>query len=67
MSRRNLGIIIVAVGTLVAVVAATADIIGLGADSAENVFGNRQIIGVVAGAVAVVAGLVVTCLSGRAD
>lgn len=59
MSRRNLGIVIAAAGGLVALVAATADVIGLSATGSDNAFGNRQIIGVVAGAVAVFAGLIV--------
>lgn len=59
MSRKLVGLIIVALGAAAVFIAAAADVIGISSGSAADMFGNRQIIGTVLGAVAVAAGLLV--------
>jgi len=58
MSKRNLGLVLVGIGVVLLFLSAAADVIGLGADNSDG-FGTRQIIGTIAGVVAVVAGLAV--------
>ncbi|MGZ5383054.1 MAG: hypothetical protein ACXWH0_03575 [Acidimicrobiia bacterium] len=53
MSRRNLGIVVGGAGAILVLIAALADMIGIG-DATE--FGLRQIWGVIGGVVAIVAG-----------
>lgn len=56
MSRRSLGILLVLFGGLLVLIAALADVIGIGGGGA---FGSRQIAGVAVGALAVVLGALV--------
>jgi hypothetical protein len=53
VSRRNLGIVVGGAGAILVLIAALADVIGIG-DATE--FGLRQIWGVIGGVVAMVAG-----------
>lgn len=54
MSRRTVGLTLAAVGLIVGLLFAMADVIGLGGSAG---FGRSQIIGVVVGAVILVVGL----------
>ena len=65
MSRRALGLIVAAVGLVVIFISAAADLIGISSGGSAEMFGNRQIIGTVLGAVVVVAGLAVSFLPAR--
>ena len=56
-SKRIVGIVLLVVGVVVLVLALAADMIGLGGFSG---FGRSQIAGAVVGAIAAVAGLVLT-------
>jgi len=62
MSRRVVGLVVAAVGAVLLLLSAAADMIGLGS---TDYFGNRQIIGTVLGAVALAAGLLVAFLPSR--
>ena len=62
MSRRAFGYTVIAVGTVVLVISALADQIGVGD---EEAFGLQQTLGVVVGAVVAVAGLVLARLGNR--
>jgi hypothetical protein len=57
MSKRIVGLVVAAVGAVLLLLFATADLTNFGAG--EGGFGTRQIIGMVVGAVVAVAGLVV--------
>ena len=65
MSRRALGLIVAGVGLVVVFISAAADLIGISSGGSAEMFGNRQIIGTVLGAVVVVAGLAVSFLPVR--
>lgn len=56
VSRRTLGILVAAAGTVLVLIAALANVIGIG-DTTE--FGFRQISGIAFGLAAIVVGLVV--------
>ncbi len=56
MSKRNIGLVVAGIGVVLLFLSAAADVIGLGAGNSDG-FGTRQIIGTIAGAVVVVAGL----------
>jgi len=62
MSKRTVGLLIAGVGAVVLVVAVAADAIGLSGFGSDG-FGTRQLIGTIAGAVVLAAGLVVAYLS----
>jgi steroid delta-isomerase-like uncharacterized protein len=65
MTRVILGLALLALGIALAVVSGLADVIGLsGSEAAEEEFGWKQIVGVAAGAVAAVVGLVLA-ITGR--
>ena len=63
MSTRTLGIILVVVGVIIGLASILADSLGLGIQ--PGTFGTRQLIGVVAGIVAIVAGVVLVMRAGR--
>ena len=66
MSRRTVGFIAAAVGAALVLVSSTADLIGISSGGSAEMFGRRQIVGTVVGAVMLVAGLVVALLAWRA-
>ncbi|HLA65973.1 MAG TPA: hypothetical protein VJP05_00590 [Acidimicrobiia bacterium] len=66
MSRRTVGLIGAAVGAALVLVSSTADLIGISSGGSAEMFGRRQIVGTVVGAVMLVAGLVVALLAWRA-
>lgn len=55
MSMRIIGLIVAAIGLIVLLVAATADVTGL-ADSASDGWGNRQTLAAVGGIVLIIGG-----------
>jgi hypothetical protein len=57
MSKRTVGLLIAGVGAVVLVVAVAADAVGLSGSGSDG-FGTRQLIGTIAGAVVLAAGLV---------
>lgn len=59
MSRRVVGLIVAAGGLVLLFISAAADVIGISGGSSADMFGNRQIIGTVVGAVAIAAGLLI--------
>ncbi|HSQ36730.1 MAG TPA: hypothetical protein VLS92_02435 [Acidimicrobiia bacterium] len=65
MSRRVVGWIVAGVGLVVVFISAAADVIGISSGGSAEMFGNRQIIGTVIGAVVVAAGLAVSYLPAR--
>jgi nucleoside recognition membrane protein YjiH len=65
VSRKLVGLIVAALGLVVVFIAAAADVIGISGGSSAEMFGTRQIIGTVLGAVAVAAGLLVAFLPAR--
>ena len=66
MSRRTVGLIGAAVGAALVLVSSTADLIGISSGGSAEMFGRRQIVGTVVGALMLVAGLVVVLLAWRA-
>ena len=66
MSRRTVGFIAAAVGAALVFVSSTADLIGISSGGSAEMFGRRQIVGTVVGALMLVAGLVVVLLAWRA-
>ena len=66
MSRKLVGLIIAAVGAVVVFIAVAADVIGISGGSAAEMFGNRQIIGTVLGAVGAIGGLLLAFWPARA-
>lgn len=58
MSKRVVGFILAGAGALLLFFALTADLIGISSGGSAEMFGRRQIIGSIVGAVIVVAGLV---------
>ena len=66
MSRRTVGLIGAAVGAALVLVSSTADLIGISSGGSAEMFGRRQIVGTVVGALMLVAGLVVALLAWRA-
>ena len=62
MSRRSIGFLVMGIGVVILVVAALADPLGVG--GADETFGWKQIVGVVVGAIVVVAGIVLA-VTGR--
>jgi len=66
MSRRTVGLIGAAVGAALVLVSSTADLIGISSGGSAEMFGRRQIVGTVVGALILVAGLVVALLAWRA-
>ena len=65
MSRRVVGWIVAGVGLVVVFISAAADVIGISSGGSAEMFGNRQIIGTIVGAVVVAAGLAVSYLPAR--
>ncbi len=64
MDRRVLGLVLAAVGLVVAIVSGLADVIGISfEDAADGAFGWIQIVGLVVGVALVVAGLVVALMT----
>ena len=66
VSRRTLGFIAAGVGAGLVFVASTADLIGISSGGSAEMFGRRQIVGTVVGAVILVAGLIVALPAWRA-
>jgi hypothetical protein len=65
VSRRVMGWVIVAVGAAVVVLSAAADPIGLSHGGSARLFGYRQILGIIAGALALAIGLSLALGIGR--
>ena len=65
MSRRVVGWIVTGVGLVVVFISAAADVIGISSGGSAEMFGNRQIIGTIVGAVVAAAGLAVSYLPAR--
>ena len=65
MSQKQVAIIIVVAGIIVALVSILADTLGIG--STSDKFGTRQIIGTIVGVVVVVVGAGTYVRSGRSD
>jgi hypothetical protein len=65
VSRRVVGLIVAAVGAVVVLISAAADLIGISGGGLSGMFGNRQIIGTVGGAAVIAVGLVVAFLPSR--
>lgn len=65
MSRRVVGLAVAVAGLVVLFISAAADLIGISGGNSAEMFGNRQIIGTVVGAVAMAAGLLVAFLPRR--
>ena len=61
MSRRSVGLAVIAIGVIVVAVAALADQIGVGGEGADT-FGWKQIVGVVVGVAITVAGYITVML-----
>jgi hypothetical protein len=57
MSSKTIGLIVAIVGLLAVLLFALADVIGVG--SQPGVFGTRQLIGVIVGAVVLIVGVVI--------
>ena len=57
VSKKTIGIVVLVVGILILILSLIADVIGIGG---SPVFGYRQIIGVVVGAIVTVVGLLLT-------
>ena len=58
MSKRVVGVVVAGAGVVLVFIATMADIIGISSGGSAELFGKRQIIGTVVGAVVIVAGLV---------
>jgi len=65
VSRRVVGWIVAGVGLVVVFISAAADVIGISSGGSAEMFGNRQIIGTIVGAVVAAAGLAVSYLPAR--
>jgi hypothetical protein len=63
MSTKTVGIILVVVGIVIALVSVLADSLGIGIQ--PGTFGMRQWIGIIAGIVAIVVGVVLYMRAGR--
>lgn len=63
MSPRTIGMILIAVGVVVALASLLADTLGLG--SSIGIFGARQLIGIIAGIVIAGIGVVLYLRAGR--
>jgi uncharacterized membrane protein YccC len=59
------GWIVAGVGLVVVFISAAADVIGISSGGSAEMFGNRQIIGTIVGAVVAAAGLAVSYLPAR--
>ena len=62
MSRRAVGLIVAAIGAAGLIISAAADLVGISSGGSAEMFGNRQIVGTVLGAIVLAAGLLIAFL-----